>query len=140
MCSSHLSLSAMALNTNTCGGTADWPSRSPSMVAWSYNERDFREAQAWDPYTAFNGFLCQGSKSGAGGRHSSRPGTARCTCRTLGEGALRTPTDGHTTPQTRAHGGPSGLFGLCIRAKKSCVFRDAGAPLSLSLSLRLGVY
>lgn len=89
MCSSHLSLSAMALNTNTCGGTADWPSRSPSMVAWSYNERDFREAQAWDPYTAFNGFLCQGSKSGA------EADTARCTCRTLGEGALRTPTLRH---------------------------------------------
>lgn len=49
VCSSHLSLSAIALTTNTCGGSADWPSCSSRMVAWSYNERDFRGARAWDP-------------------------------------------------------------------------------------------
>lgn len=88
------------------------------MVAWSYNERDFREAQAWDPYTAFNGFLCQGSKSGAGAdtaagraeRHAPVGHWAR-----VRSGQRRM---GTRHRKTRVHGVPSGLSGLCIRAKK----------------------
>lgn len=138
MCSSHLSLSAMALNTNTCGGTADWPSRSPSMVAWSYNERDFREAQAWDPYTAFNGFLCQGSKSGAGA--DAAAGRAE---RDAPAGHWERVRSGHRRigAQRRKRvctGARAACLGCAFVQKKSCVFRDAGAPLSLSL--RLGVY
>lgn len=49
MCSSHLSLSAITLTTNTCGGSADWPSGSSCLVAPSYNERDLREARAGTP-------------------------------------------------------------------------------------------
>ena len=60
LCCGHLKpLSRAALNTNTCGGTADWPARSPpppslplSPLAlplspqWLRNERHFRGAAA----------------------------------------------------------------------------------------------